>query len=93
MSGPASTAARAAVELAALLGPAGWLDGGAGADVRGHVVDWLGRGGHAPLGVARPASTEEVAGTLRIAHGAGLSVVAQGGNTSLCGGAPSTSCS
>jgi D-lactate dehydrogenase (cytochrome) len=38
------------------------------------------------LAVVRPASTEEVAGVVRIAAGAGLPIVPQGGNTGLVGG-------
>src|SRR3546814_5355983 len=35
--------------------------------------------------VVKPASTEEVAGVVAICHQAGIPVVPQGGNTSLCG--------
>jgi len=40
----------------------------------------------APLAVARPASTEEVAEVVRECASAGVAVVPQGGNTGLCGG-------
>lgn len=51
-----------------------------------HLVDWRGRYlGKAGL-VALPASTEEVAGTVRLCAGAGIPMVPQGGNTGLVGG-------
>ncbi len=70
-------------ELAGLLGPKGWLTGD---DVAGYARDWLDRYGAAPLGVARPASTEEVSAVVAACHRAGVAVVPQGGNTGLCGG-------
>lgn len=68
----------------AFLGPAGWLTG---ADALSHQRDWLDRYGIAPVGVARPASTDEVARVVTVAQGLGLAVVPQGGNTGLCGAA------
>lgn len=68
--------------LAELLGAKGWL-----VDATGHDRDWLNRYGEKPLGLARPASTAEVAGVLHICQAAGVAVVPQGGNTGLCGGA------
>lgn len=68
--------------LAELLGAKGWL-----VDATGHDRDWLNRYGEKPLGLARPASTAEVAGVLHICQEAGVAVVPQGGNTGLCGGA------
>lgn len=70
--------------LFSLLGPKGWLTG---QDAVPFQRDWLDRFGVPPLGVARPASTDEVAGVVRVCHEAGLAVVPQGGNTGLCGGA------
>ncbi|MCW6512604.1 FAD-binding oxidoreductase [Lichenifustis flavocetrariae] len=70
--------------LANLLGPKGWLTG---PDTEQYCRDWLDRYGVEPLGVARPTSTEEVAAVVRLCHASGLSVVPQGGNTGLCGGA------
>ncbi len=69
-------------DLAALLGPNGWL-----ADASGHSRDWLDRYGTPPLGVARPATTVEVSAVVALCHAAGVAVVPQGGNTGLCGGA------
>lgn len=66
------------------LGPAGWLTG---SDARPYQRDWLDRYGKAPLGVARPASTAEVAQVVAVARELGVAVVPQGGNTGLCGAA------
>lgn len=71
-----------AQEIASSLGPKGWV---AGADVGSHR-DWLDRYGVRPLGVARPASTGEVAAVVAACSRGGVPVVPQGGNTSLCGG-------
>src|SRR5262245_21965665 len=70
--------------LPRVLGSRGWL---LGDDVAPFEKDWLKRYGVRPSGVARPATTAEVAEVVRICAEAGLSVVPQGGNTSLCGGA------
>ncbi|BAV51296.1 FAD-linked oxidase [Mesorhizobium sp. 113-1-2] len=70
--------------LRAILGPKGWLSG---ADAEPYQRDWLNRYGVAPLGVARPATTVEVAAVVKECREAGLAVVPQGGNTGLCGGA------
>lgn len=64
-----------------LLGPAGWL---APEDAAAYADD-IARRGAPPLLVARPASTEEVAGVVRICAEAGIAVVPQGGNTNVCG--------
>jgi FAD/FMN-containing dehydrogenase len=50
-------------------------------------ADWRGRYHGNALAAVRPRSTEEVAAAVRIAAAAGLRIVPQGGNTSLCGGA------
>ncbi|RQP05946.1 MAG: FAD-binding oxidoreductase [Paracoccus sp. BP8] len=71
-------------ELKTILGASGWIEG---ADAASWQRDWLDRYGEAPLGVARPASTAEVADVVRACHAAGVPVVVQGGNTGLCGGA------
>jgi len=73
-----------ATALRKILGPKGWLSG---SDAAPYQRDWLNRYGVAPLGVARPADTSEVAGVVRICREAGLAVVPQAGNTGLCGGA------
>ncbi|MFN3971374.1 MAG: FAD-binding oxidoreductase [Gemmobacter sp.] len=70
-------------ELGAALGPAHVLTGAAMAAYRG---DWTGKYTAAPMAVARPASTAEVAGTLRIAARHRAAVVPAGGRTGLVGG-------
>jgi D-lactate dehydrogenase (cytochrome) len=71
-------------EIKSLLGPKGWL---ADADaVAPHLVETRGLYHGATRLVARPGSTEEVAGIVRICAAARLPVVPQGGNTGLCGG-------
>ncbi|AZO49058.1 MAG: FAD-binding protein [Mesorhizobium sp.] len=70
--------------LSEILGPKGWLSG---SDSEPYQRDWLNRYGVPPLGVARPASTAEVAAVVNVCREAGLAVVPQGGNTGLCGGA------
>lgn len=73
-----------AADLSRILGPKGWLSGD---DTRPYRRDWLNRHGVAPLGVARPASTEEVAAVVGTCGSAGIAVIPQGGNTGLCGAA------
>lgn len=68
-------------QLARMLGPKGWLSGEATAPYR---RDWLDRCGRQPLGVARPASVDEVAATVSLCSEAGIAIVPQGGNTGLC---------
>lgn len=70
--------------LRQILGPKGWV---ASADARPWSRDWLDRYGEPPLGVARPASTEEVARVVAACHATGVAIVPQGGNTGLCGAA------
>lgn len=70
--------------LPRMLGPKGWLSGD---DTEPYRQDWLRRYGVAPLGVARPADTAQVAEVVALCRDAGVSVVPQGGNTGLCGAA------
>lgn len=70
-------------QLRTLIGPGHVLTG---AEAEGYGREWTGHYHWAPLAVARPASTEEVAAVLRLAHAAGVSVVPVGGNTGLNGG-------
>ena len=57
------------------------------ADVAAYNNDWRGYyHGHA-LAVVRPATCAEVAAVVRIAAAGAIGIVAQGGNTGLCGGA------
>lgn len=76
-----------AEKLSGLLGPKGWI---AGAEAAPWRRDWLDRYGVSPIGVARPASTAEVAQVVADCRAAGVAVVPQGGNTGLCGGAVTT---
>ena len=71
-------------DLRADLGAAHVLTGEAAAP---YARDWTGAYRGAPLAVARPASTAEVAAVLRRAHAAGTPVVPVAGNTGLAGGA------
>ncbi len=71
-------------QLGRLLGPQGWIPG---ENVGRQARDWLDRFGKPPLGLARPANTKMVAELLAACRAAGVSVTAQGGNTSLCGAA------
>lgn len=73
-----------ASSLAQLLGTKGWLTG---ADTTPYVRDWLNRYGAQPLGIARPASTEETSAVVKSCRAAGIPIVPQGGNTGLCGAA------
>lgn len=69
-------------KLKALLGPKGWIGP---EDCQPWQRDWLDQYGEVPLGVARPKTTFEVAGVLRLCHSEGVPVVPQGGNTGLVG--------
>ncbi len=57
------------------------------ADIAPFVSDWRGRYRGAAQCVVRPANTEEVAAVVRACAAAGVPIVPQGGNTSLCGAA------
>jgi len=52
-----------------------------------YTTDWTGRWRGTTTAVVRPADTEQVATVLRLCHEFGVSVVPQGGNTGLAGGA------
>jgi FAD/FMN-containing dehydrogenase len=69
--------------LAAAVGPGQVLTG---ADAARYGRDWTGAYVSAPLAVARPGSTAEVAALVRAAAEAGAAVVPVGGNTGLVGG-------
>ena len=59
----------------------------AAADLAPYLTDWRGRFAGRALAVVRPGSTAEVAAIVRLCAEAGVPMVPQGGNTSLCGGA------
>ena len=71
--------------LRALLGPGGFLE--ARPDVEPFLTDFRGLyRGSTPL-VALPASTQQVAGLVRLCAAERIGIVPHGGNTSYCGGA------
>ena len=57
------------------------------AEVAGYVEDWRGRYRGRACCVVLPSTTEQVAAIVRACATAGVPVVPQGGNTSLCEGA------
>ncbi len=57
------------------------------ADMAPFVTDWRGRYRGAACCVVRPGSAEEVAAVVKACVAAGVPIVPQGGNTSLCGAA------
>jgi FAD/FMN-containing dehydrogenase len=59
----------------------------ASADARPYCTDWRGRYIGDALCVVRPATTEDLSRVVRLCADAALSMVPQGGNTGLCGGA------
>lgn len=50
-----------------------------------YLQDWRGRYHGRALAVVKPGSTQEVADILKLCHQFEISIVPQGGNTSLCG--------
>ena len=71
--------------LRALLGTGHVLD--AAQDVAPYANDWRGRYQGAPLAVALPGDTAEVAEVVQLCASHGVPIVPQGGNTGLVGGA------
>jgi FAD/FMN-containing dehydrogenase len=57
------------------------------ADIAPFVIDWRGRYRGAAQCVVRPGNTAEVAAVVKACVEAGVAIVPQGGNTSLCGAA------
>jgi FAD/FMN-containing dehydrogenase len=72
-------------QIALIVGPAQILTDAA--DTASYLTDWRGRYSGAALGVARPGTTQEVAGVMAACAAAEVAVVPQGGNTGLVGGA------
>ena len=68
-----------------ILGPQGLLTDAAAMGRWDH--DWTGKYRSAPLAVARPATTDQVAAIMALCHEAGQPVVPVSGNTGLNGGA------
>jgi FAD/FMN-containing dehydrogenase len=52
-----------------------------------HIVDWRGRTRGSTFAVLRPATTEEVAATVKLCAQTEIGIVPQGGNTGQCAGA------
>lgn len=71
--------------LAQRLGPRGFTT--AAQDMEPWVTDWRGRIQGRAAALLSPGSTDEVQDVVRLAAAAGVSIVPQGGNTSLVGGA------
>ena len=71
--------------IAAVVGPKGWTDDPE--ILARHLEERRGLFQGATAIVVSPANTQEVAETVRLCAEAGVSVVPQGGNTGLCGGA------
>ncbi len=57
------------------------------ADMAPHLTDWRGRYTGRARAVVRPANTDEVSRVVAACAAARVSIVPQGGNTGLCGGA------
>lgn len=70
-------------DLAAAIGAANVLTG---TDMARYARDWMGRYKGAPVAVARPGSTEDVATCVRIAAQHAVPIVPISGNTGLVGG-------
>lgn len=82
---PAAAASALLPALHDLLGPAGLLTDPF--DCAPFCTDWRSLYQGTTPAVLRPASTEELAATMRLCHSHGVAVVPQGGNTSMVGGA------
>ncbi len=71
-------------ELTAIVGAAGMVGDEASAPF---LVDWLEHYHGTAIAVVRPATTHEVSQVVACCAAHGVSIVPQGGNTGLCGGA------
>lgn len=72
-------------QAAALLGPKGFTrDDDL---IEPWLTDWRGRYTGKTLGLASPASTQEVAALVKLCGEHGVPIVPQGGNSGMCGGA------
>jgi len=72
-------------QLQSIVGEAHILTGAADQDA--YVIDWMKKYRGRALAVVRPAETTQVAALLSCCNEAGISVVPQGGNTGMAGGA------
>lgn len=87
MSTPTPDPASLLSELRQALGDAAVRCPSADEPLLAHLQDWRQRYRGMALAVVSPASTEEVAAVVRLCAAHGTSIVPQGGNTSLVGGA------
>jgi FAD/FMN-containing dehydrogenase len=85
MTSTPSLSDQLAAQLAKVVGAAQVLTDPA--DIAPFVTDWRGRYRGAAQCVVRPSTTAEVAAVVKACVGAGVAIVPQGGNTSLCGAA------
>ena len=80
-----SATAPLAERLAAIVGARNVI--GPEGDQAPYINDWRDRYHGRAEAVVKPASVEEVAAVVRLCHAEGVTIVPQGGNTGLCGGA------
>ena len=85
MSPVAADRSQALAAMRDRVGPRGWIDDADG--LVPYLTEWRGNYHPQAAAVVRPASSAEVADVVRLAAGAGIAIVPQGGNTGLCGGA------
>jgi FAD/FMN-containing dehydrogenase len=71
-------------QLKEIVGPSGWKSDAE--DLEPYLTDWRGAFSGEALVMVAPATTEEVSRVVTACAAAGVSIVPQGGNTSLCGG-------
>jgi FAD/FMN-containing dehydrogenase len=88
MEYPATAVAAFVKRLAQAVGDANVLTDAV--DVAPALSDWRGFYKGRAMAVVRPANTSEVSAVVRLCSDAGIAVVAQGGNTGMCGGATPT---
>lgn len=72
-------------QFAAVVGPQGLVTDPS--QQQPYCTDWLGKWQGKCALVVRPATTDEVAGVVRLCHTHGIPIVTQGGNTGMSGGA------
>ncbi|MGI9235972.1 MAG: FAD-binding oxidoreductase [Woeseiaceae bacterium] len=72
-------------ELKKIVGPSGWKTDPS--ELEPHLVDWRGAVTGKTRILVAPDSTEQVSRIVRACAEAGIAIVPQGGNTSLCAGA------
>ena len=73
----------ALAQIKRIVGPTGWTDSPDA--MRPHLEDWRGHYKGRARMVVKPASTQDVSSIVTACAAAGIPMVPQGGNTSLCG--------